>query len=308
MKRILLTLSIAGLLAVAPAFAQDMEDVEIGVERVADGIHMLTGRGGNIGLIHGDDGAFMIDDQYAPLTDRIRAAVAKVHDGDIRFVFNTHWHGDHTGGNENMAESGSLIVAHDNVRRRLAAGQFMEAFDREVPPAPEAALPVVTFSDEVTFHINDQTVHAFHVARAHTDGDAVVHFREANVIHTGDIVFNGFYPFIDTGSGGSIDGMIDGVERILDLADDDTRIIPGHGPLADRDRLEEYLEMLSTVRDRVAAAIERGRSLEEIVAGKPTAEYDEEWGDGFIPPDRWVGMIHGSLSSDHGDDDSGHGH
>lgn len=304
MRNRIITLTLTALLGAPSVTAQDMAEVDIGSEKVADGIHVLTGRGGNIGLVHGADGAFMIDDQYAPLTDRIRAAAAEITDAGIRFVFNTHWHGDHTGGNENMAEAGSLIVAHDNVRKRLKAGLTVEALDREIPPAPDGALPVVTFNDEVTFHLNDHTVHAFHVPHAHTDGDAVVHFREANVIHTGDVFFNGLYPFIDTASGGSVNGMIDAAERILELADESTRIIPGHGPLTDRARLAEYRDMLVTVRDRIAEGIDRNQSLEDIVATNPTAEYDDEWGDGFIPPERWIGMIHGSLTAD---GDTGHG-
>ena len=152
----------------------------------------------------GPDGVFLIDDQYAPLTDKIKAAIATVSDKPVRFVLNTHWHGDHTGGNENLGQAGALIVAHDNVRVRMSVEQFREAFGQKVPAAPKAALPVVTFNDTVTFHLNDQEIHAFHVAPAHTDGDTVIHFRTADVIHTGDVFFNGLYPFIDVGSGGGI--------------------------------------------------------------------------------------------------------
>ncbi|QKK03394.1 MAG: MBL fold metallo-hydrolase [Pseudomonadota bacterium] len=283
----------AALLFAAPgAAAQSMDEVEIGVESINDGVHMLTGRGGNIGLVVTEDGAFLIDDQYAPLTDRILAAVGSVTDQPVKFVFNTHWHGDHTGGNENLAEKGSLVVAHDNVRERMSTAQVMEFFGRTTPASPDAALPVVTFNDEVTFHLGGHTINAFHVPHAHTDGDSVVHLPEANVIHAGDTVFYGLYPFVDVDSGGSLPGMISAVERIIEMADENTTIIPGHGPIIDREQLLGYHQMLVTVRRRLDAAIDAGRSLEDIQAAGITAEFDEQWGGGFIPPDRWVELLY----------------
>jgi glyoxylase-like metal-dependent hydrolase (beta-lactamase superfamily II) len=277
--------------------AQSMEEVEIGVEPVGEGVHMLTGRGGNIGLVVTDDGAFLIDDQYAPLTDRIVAAVRSVTDQPIKFVLNTHWHGDHTGGNENLAsEQGTLVVAHDNVRERMSTEQVMEFFGRTVPPSPEAALPVVTFNDEVTFHLGGHTIHAFHVPHAHTDGDSVVRLPEANVIHAGDTVFYGLYPFVDVDSGGSLPGIIAAVERIAEAADENTVIIPGHGPQIDREQLLGYHEMLETVHARLSQAIEEGKSLAEIQEMGITAEYDEQWGGGFIPPDRWIELLHRGMT------------
>ncbi len=294
----LLRLTFALLLAgpLSCSMAQDFDAVEIGVAEVAERVYMLTGRGGNIGLVVTDQGAFLIDDQYAPLTDRIVQAIAGVTDQPVRFVLNTHWHGDHTGGNENLGQAGALIIAHDRVRTRLQAGQFMEFFQIEVPPAADGALPVVTFSEEITFHLGGHTIHAFHVAHAHTDGDSIVHLREADVIHTGDIVFYGMYPFIDAGSGGSLDGMIEAVERILRLAGPDTRIISGHGPVIDRDQLGEYHRMLRTVRQRLDEAIARGMNLEAIQAATITAEFDEAWGGGFISSERWVEMLYRARS------------
>ncbi len=285
------TLVLVGLLMLAAPLAaqRDFSDVEVRATAIADGVHVLEGAGGNLGLVVGDQGAFLIDDQYAPLTEKIRAAVSEITEAPVRFVFNTHWHGDHTGGNENLAESGSLIVAHDNVRERLSAGQFMEFFDMDVPPAPDAALPVVTFNDEVTFHLGGHTVHAIHLPDAHTDGDAVVHLREANVIHTGDIVFYGMYPFIDYGSGGSLAGMVDAVDRMLAMADDDTRFIPGHGgPVLERDQVRQYRRMLATVLERLQGHLEAGLDLDAIQAEAPTADFDEFWGGGFIGAERWV--------------------
>ncbi|HKL51291.1 MAG TPA: MBL fold metallo-hydrolase [Wenzhouxiangellaceae bacterium] len=287
--------------ALLPAltFAQDFSSVEIRTTEVSEGIYALQGAGGNLGLVVGDRGAFLIDDQYAPLTDKIIAAVAAVTDKPIRFVFNTHWHGDHTGGNENMAEAGALIVAHDNVRKRMSAGQFMEFFDREVAPSPDNALPVVTFNDRVTFHIGGHTVHAIHVPNAHTDGDAIVHLEEANVIHTGDIVFHGLYPFIDYGSGGSLAGMIGATDRVIVLADEDTAVITGHGgPVIDQGQLRAYRDMLATVEARLTDLIAAGGTLEQVLEAGVTDEFDAQWGQGFITPERWVELNYKGMTAD----------
>ena len=227
--------------------------------------------------------------QHVEASDEDLAAIAALGGDKPAWLLNTHWHGDHTGGNENLAESGSLIVAHDKVRERLSAGQFMEFFDMDVAPAPEAALPVVTFNDEVTFHLGGHTVHAIHLPGAHTDGDAVVHLREANVIHTGDIVFYGMYPFIDYGSGGSLAGMVDAVDRMLALSDDETRFIPGHGgPVLERDQVRQYRDMLALVLERLQAHLDAGLDLDAIQAEAPTADFDDFWGGGFIGPERWI--------------------
>lgn len=287
----------AACLLLAPAaVAQDgMEDVEIGVQRVAEGIYMLMGRGGNIGLSVGDDATFVVDDQFAPLTDRIVAAIATVTDRPVDYVLNTHWHFDHTGGNENLGRQGALIMAHDNVHKRMAAGQYMAAFDMSIEPAPPVALPVVTFNDTLTLHVNGLTIRGFHVENAHTDGDTLIHFVEANVVHMGDTFFNGIYPFVDLESGGGIEGVIEAVDTVLGMVDDSWAIIPGHGPLADRDDLVGYRAMLVGIRDAVAAMIAEGRSLEEIQAAKPTAAFDAEFADGFVPPDRFVATVYASL-------------
>ncbi len=280
----------------AQAAGAAQEEITIVAEQVSGSVYMLTGRGGNIGISVGEDGVFMIDDQYAPLTDAIREAVRKLSDGDIRFVLNTHWHGDHTGGNENLGKTGSLIVAHDNVRARMGSDQTMPFFGREVPRSPDAALPVVTFSDAMAFHLNGDDIRVIHFPTAHTDGDSVVHFRADNVIHMGDLYFNGLYPFIDTGSGGSIRGLVAAIDAILPMADGDTRIIPGHGPLSNRAELLSYRNMLADVADRIAAHIADGKGLEDIQAAAPTAAYDADWGGGFIKPDVWVKMIFEDLS------------
>jgi glyoxylase-like metal-dependent hydrolase (beta-lactamase superfamily II) len=278
------------------AVAQEFDSVQIRAVPVAGGVHMLVGRGGNIGVSAGEDGVFLVDDQFAPLTEKIRAAVGAISEGPIRFVLNTHWHSDHTGGNENLGKGGAVIVAHDNVRRRMSVEQFMEAFDRKVPAAPEDALPVVTFNDAVTFHLNGDEVHAFHVSSAHTDGDAIVWFRKANTIHAGDTYFNGMYPFIDTSSGGSIDGVIRAADRMLEIAGPETKIIPGHGSLSNEAELTEFRDMLAMVRQRVADAIAAGQTIEELVAAKPTADLDPTWETGFVKGERFVRIVYEDLS------------
>lgn len=284
-----------GLAHVATA-QDDMSDVTIETHAVAAGVHMLTGRGGNIGVSTGADGIVLIDDQYAPLHERIVAAVGALQPGPVRFVLNTHWHGDHTGGNEALGRAGALIVAHHAVRMRMGSEQFMKAFDRRVPASPPAALPVVTFGVDTTLHWNGDALHVMHVPRAHTDGDAIVHFQRANVLHLGDTFFAGRYPFIDLDSGGSVEGLIQAVEFALGIANEETRIIPGHGPLARRADLAAYRDVLVAGRDRVAAAIAAGKSLEDVVAARPLAEYDEAWGGGFITPEGFLKILYTSLA------------
>jgi glyoxylase-like metal-dependent hydrolase (beta-lactamase superfamily II) len=287
---------IAVLAAALPAAAQqDFSKVEIKAEKVAEGIWMLTGAGGNIGVCAGADGVFLVDDQYAPLTDKIKAAVAAVSDKSIRFVLNTHWHGDHVGGNENLGKAGAVLVAHDNVRKRMSTEQFNKVFNRATPPSPAIALPIVTFAESVSFHLNGTDVDAVHVPPAHTDGDVVVFFRKANVIHGGDTVFNGMYPFVDLSSGGSVEGMIGAADRILAAADAGTKIIPGHGPLATKADVKAYRDMLAASRDAIAPLVKAGKTLDEVKAAKPTAALDEKWGKGFIKPEIWATIVYESY-------------
>ncbi len=282
-------------LAAGAAPQQDLSQVQIETQEIADGIYMLVGSGGNIGVSVGDDGVIIVDDQYAPLTDKIRAAIEAITDKPILFVINTHWHGDHTGGNESFGEAGSIIVAHDNVRKRMSSEQFSGFFGGSTPPSPDAALPVVTFTDSVTLHFNDEEIHVFHVDPAHTDGDSIVWFRNANVVHMGDVFFAGRYPFIDLGSGGSVDGMIDAANRVLESIDLETRIIPGHGPVSTIEDLQEYREVLTTVRARVMQHIAQGHSMDETIAARPGAEWDDTWGAGFINPQQFIEFVYASI-------------
>ncbi|HEX2249517.1 MAG TPA: MBL fold metallo-hydrolase [Gemmatimonadales bacterium] len=285
-------------LVAAPGWAQEpnFEKVQVRSSRVADGIHVLAGAGGNVGVAIGDSGVILVDDQFAPLTPKILAAVKALTPLPIRFVLNTHWHEDHTGGNENMRGAGAVIVAHENVRKRMSTEQFLELFKEKVPPSSPAALPGVTFTDAVTFHLDGQEIHAFHVRPAHTDGDVIVHFRTANVVHMGDIFANGEYPYIDVASGGSVDGMIAAAERVLRMIGPDTKVIPGHGPVGDQSALRAYRDMLAGARARVMRHVAAGASLERTIAAKPTAEFDSTWGKGFFSGAQFTEMLHSDLS------------
>src|SRR5688572_15777219 len=245
MRRSLFLLASLTLLA-APAAAQpDLSAVEIRVEQLAPGVAVLFGAGGNIGLSYGEDGNVIVDDQYAPLTPKILAAIATLDPDPVRFVINTHWHSDHSGGNENLGRQGAVILANDNVRVRMAAGQLIPFFNMNVPPAPKAALPVVTFDHSVTLNINGDRLRAMHVLNAHTDGDSLVYWEKANVLHMGDVFFHKVtFPFVDLSSGGSIDGLIHAVNQALGIANETTTIIPGHGPVASRQELVAYRDML----------------------------------------------------------------
>lgn len=293
--RSLIGLTIA-LSTAALASAEDAVAVE--AVAVAGSVHMLSGRGGNVAVSSGVDGVLVVDDQYETQYAAIVTAIKAITVAPVRFLLNTHWHNDHSGSNAAMSDAGAIIVAHDNVRQRLSTDQVIEFFQAERPAPPPAALPIVTFARDITFHFNDDVIHVFHVDNAHTDGDAVVHFRAANVIHTGDVFFNGMYPFIDTGSGGSITGVIAAVEKVLALANDATKIIPGHGPLADKHELEQYLAMLRAVQRAVAHLIVSGASEQQTVLAQPTASFDATWGGGFLGPERFVRMVYDNIKRD----------
>ena len=281
-----------------PLTAQNMDAVQIRAQSLGGGIYMLTGQGGNIGLSVGDDGVFIVDDQFAPLTDKILAVIADITSESVRFVFNTHWHGDHTCGNENLGWAGALIVAHENVRQRMSMDQVLERIGRpaaESPAVAEGSWPVVTFTEEVTFHLNGDELHAFHVENAHTDGDAIVHFKRANVVHMGDTFFRDRFPFIDTATGGSIDGIIAAAGAALALMDAETQVIPGHGALSNRENLREYRDALKTMRDAVADLMEQGRSLAQIIAARPIRVQAEAWGQNEAAEASFVETIHHGI-------------
>ncbi len=278
---------------VSTLLAQD--DVKINAIPVSDNIYMLTGQGGNIGLFLGEDGTFIIDDQFAPLTEKILAAIKSVGGDTPRFLINTHFHGDHTGGNENLGNAGTLIVSHDKVRERLVAGSYIKEFGMNSPPANKAALPVLTFSEDMHFHINGDSVNAVHVPSAHTDGDSIIYFKKANVVHAGDIFFNGFYPFIDAANGGSLRGTIAAVDAMLAATDSKSKIIPGHGPMADKAQLQAYRDMLAIAYTRLLTLKNDGVSVEDAVIQDPLADLEAQWGNGIFSGEKWIRITYPAV-------------
>ncbi len=267
----------------------------IQTEKVTDNIYMLTGPGGNVGLFVGEDANFLVDDKYEAQGSDILNAVAEVTDQPIDYLINTHWHGDHTGSNHVIGETGATIVAHDNVRTLLASGSKIEMFDAVIKPQPKEGLPEITFAEKLSFHANGEVIHVQHYAHAHTDGDAVLYFEKANVVVTGDLFFNGFYPFIDSEHGGRLKGVIDGVEKILARTDADTVIVPGHGPLASIEDLQAYKAMLEATVAAIEPLKQQGLSLAQVIAKKPTQALDGQWGNGPFKPEAWVKFAYHAL-------------
>ena len=282
-------------LVVLPASAQerDFSKVEIKATPVAGKIHMLQGAGGNIGVSMGSDGLLIVDDQFAPLADKIRIALKSLSPGDLAFVLNTHWHYDHTGGNEAFGGE-ATIIAHDNVRKRMEKGQMLGG--DQVPASPAKALPVITFGESVSIHFNGEEIRVLHYPHGHTDGDSVIFFTGSNVVHMGDDYFAGRFPFVDLESGGSLAGLTENIEKILGQLPADVKIIPGHGPLSTKTDLQGYLAMLKETTAHVRQRIEAGKDLKAIQAeGLP--EKWKEWGSGFIKTENWIELIHGSLTN-----------
>ena len=283
MKFSKITLVLSFFLITSVGFAQEKE-VEIKVNKVTDNVYMLIGQGGNIAISVGKDGVFMIDDQFAHLTPKILKAIESVTDKPIKFLINTHWHGDHTGGNENIQKEGAVIVAHENVRKRMSVAQFNKDRNKTTPASPKEALPVVTFSKDVSLHFNDEDIFIFHVHEAHTDGDVMVYFTKSNVLHMGDTYFQGKYPFIDLNSGGSTQGYIAAIKKALLLINEDTKVIPGHRNLSTKAELQEYVEMLESIEQIIIAEIKAGKTEEEVTKNTSlTKKYDDlKYGDWFI--------------------------
>jgi glyoxylase-like metal-dependent hydrolase (beta-lactamase superfamily II) len=296
MKIRLLMLSAVFGAAVVPAFGQqDFSKVEVKAEQLAPGVAVLFGAGGNIGVSYGEDGTVLIDDQFAPLTPKIQKAVSDLGATPVKFLINTHWHGDHSGGNENFGKAGALIMAHDNVRLRMATDQKTRFGD--VKASPKVALPVVTYADGLKLHLNGEEVRVVSVDPAHTDGDSIIHWTRSNVIHMGDLYFNKMsYPFVDRGSGGSVRGVIAAADKALAMADDMTKIIPGHGPVATKADLTAYHRMLSEIVAKVEAGVKAKKTLDQIKATRPADGYDVK-ADGFITADGFVEAVYGELAA-----------
>lgn len=276
---------------------QNFDTVRIRPIRVAENIYMLMGSGGNIGVLIGKEGTLMIDNQFAPLSNKINDAIKTLDPGEIRFVINTHLHGDHSGGNENFKRMGSTIVAHDLVRERMTKEQVNKAMNRTTPARDRDALPVITFSDKMNIHLNDEDIELIHLDRGHTDGDVIVRFKNANVFHMGDAFVRYGYPFIDISSGGSFAGFISTLDKSLALMDDNSKIIPGHGELATKGDVKILRDKLVDIRNQVFAALKKGKKLEEIPSLGITDKYDAELGKGFLKGKDFVLIIGEELKS-----------
>ena len=262
--------------ALLAGFGWDVETAEIRTEKVAEGLYVLFGLGGNIAVSVGDDGVLIVDDQLPELAGKIKAAITELGAGDIDYVVNTHWHFDHADGNAALGPGGVTIISHHNARTDMADGGMIDMViaQYEQTPYPQDALPKITFKSEMSLHFNGGEIEVLHFSSAHTNGDAAVFFHEQNAVHLGDVFNNSGYPFIDVSSGGSVDGMIQFCEATLAVINEDTIVIPGHGPVTDYRTLEQYVVMIRTVRDRIQAMIDTGKTLEEISAAQPTADFD----------------------------------
>lgn len=300
--------SFSGLLSVstlaeqqAPVSHADWDSVEFSHVKISDGLYVLFGDGGNVGVSVGEDGIYLIDDESKPLSDKMLAEIGKITgetDPSVRFVLNTHWHYDHAGGNEALGGKGAVIIAHDNTRTRLVEGLTYPGFDVTVDPTAPVGLPVLTFSSESSLHLNGTEARAIHVPNAHTDGDVIIHFPALNVIHAGDAFLNGGYPVVDAFSGGSIDGMIAAQQKIAELANDETIIIPGHGALASKADVERMIGIISEVRDRVAVLKAGGATMDEVIAAAPSAEWDAEFGALIASPPLLIMTIYMTVPTD----------
>lgn len=291
MRKLILPL----LLAATPLLAQqrDFSKVEIKVQKVAGTVYMLTGLGGNIGVCAGDDGIVIIDDQFAPLAPKIKEALKGISTKPLKFILNTHYHGDHTGGNEAFGADGT-IIAQENVRKRLASGTT--ARGRTTPPAPKVALPVITFNDRSTIHVNGEEIRAIHLPHGHTDGDAVIEFPGAKVVHMGDDFFNGIFPIVDVENGGSVKGMVAAVDTVVNRIGDDYKVIPGHGALSDRAGLRAFGDMLRGTWNVVEDGIKTGKTLDQLKKDDVLKPW-ESWGKGFVTSDYWLQTLYNEITA-----------
>lgn len=294
MKRVFVPLILL-VFAVSVRAQTDWSRVEVKAEKVAGNVYMLVGAGGNIGVSVGDDGILIVDDQYAPIADKIRASLKGIADKKLRFILNTHWHGDHTGGNVVFGPE-APIIAHDNVRKRMATEQKSEFFKRTTPASPKEALPVITFNENLTVHFNGEEIRAIHYPHGHTDGDSVIFFTTSNVVHLGDNFFAGRFPFVDLESGGNVEGLTKNIAEIITKIPAGAKLIPGHGPLSTIDDLKTYHSMLIKTTDIVRQKIAAGKTLDQIKTESLPEEW-KSWGTGFIKTEMWLEIVYRSLTA-----------
>ncbi len=284
------------LVALSAAAQTNYDTVQIRPIKVSEQIYMLKGSGGNIGLLIGKEGSLLVDNQFAPLSNKINGAVKTIDPGEIRFMINTHLHGDHSGGNENFKRIGATLVAHDQMRERMMK-ESVNRNNTKNPPRDKDAWPLITFSDKLNFHINDEDVVLHHFDIGHTDGDVIVQFKKANVIHTGDAFVRYGYPYIDLTSGGGVNGFINTLDKIISICDDNTKVIPGHGEVASRADVKKLRDQIADIRDQVVAALKKGKKVEDITALGITDKYEAELGKGFVKGKDFVLMMAENLKS-----------
>lgn len=285
---------VVSLLTVSGFAQRDWSKAEVKMEKLTEGVYMLTGVGGNIAVSVGEDGVLIVDDQYAPMVPKIQEAIKGVTDKPVRFVLSTHWHGDHTGGNELLGKAKAEIIAHENVRKRMETGSKVRG--SMVPPAAKLALPIITFDSRLTVHINGEDIRALHFAKGHTDGDSIIFFPKANVVHMGDHFFNMNFPFVDVESGGNVLGLIENVEKAMAAVPDDVKVIPGHGPMATKKDALEFVRRLKDIVAIVQAAIKKGKKLEQMKTEKILAKYDD-MGKFFIKNDEMIEVTYNELTA-----------
>lgn len=270
--------------------------LEINTTKLTDNMYIIQGSGGNVILYDVEDGVILVDDQYAPVTEKIEAIIANLTNKSIKIVINTHWHPDHTGGNENLGELGAIIISHENVRKRLNDDQFFEFINMTIPALSEKGLPIITFSDNITIYQNDDEIKIVHLDNGHTDGDSAVYFSNNNIIYVGDDFSDRSYPFVDLSSGGSIDGLISSLQKVLLMIDNDTKVIAGHSGISNKTKVEDYLDMLINIKDNINKMMQEEKSLDDIIKSRPTLKYDDIYHDySFIKPKDFITNIYMSL-------------
>jgi glyoxylase-like metal-dependent hydrolase (beta-lactamase superfamily II) len=261
-------------------------------------MYVIHGSGGNVILSIGNDGIILVDDQYAPVTEKMKSVIANITNKPIKFVINTHWHPDHVGGNERLGEAGAIIISHDNVRKRLSNDQFFELINQTIPALSKKGLPIITFSDNMTFYQNNDEIRISYLDNGHTDGDSAVYFTQNNVIHVGDDFSDRAYPFMDLSTGGSIDGLISSLQSIISMINNDTKVVAGHSGISNQTKVKDYVGMLIDVRSVISNMIKEGKTLDEIIQSKPTSQYDTTYQDySFIKPKDFVTNLYESLKS-----------
>jgi len=281
---------------IADGFSTDWQNLKIDVRQLAPRVYLLHGSGGNTLASIGPDGTLLVDSEFAQVAPKLKDALAKLHAGQVKYVISSHYHGDHTGANAAFHDDGAIIVGQENCRQRMTESRYSGMTGKTTPPAPLASLPTLTYDRRLTLYINGEEVEATYLQPAHTDGDSIVYFRHANVVHMGDVFVNNLYPYIDLGANGTIDGYFPVIDRVLARIDDKTQVVPGHGPLASRKDLKAYRDMLQTVRDRVAAQVSAGKTLEEILASHPTQEFDSQYATDRVDGNKFVVMVYQSLT------------